>query len=164
MSRNWFRYFVFVAAFVLSAPAFAQPAGAPAKRAEIEARLKRWRGTVLRRDLGLEEKKAVEVERTLDKFQVEREKIQKDMRQQQKTLRALSDLDSNDQTAYAKSLQIVRESTAKQQALRLQEFDELSKQLSPKQEAKLLRLMRQMEQKLRDAVRRIKKEHNDDQE
>jgi len=164
MTRNWFRYLAFLCMFALSAPAFAQPSGAQAKRAEVEARLKKWRGTILRKDVGLDEKKATDIEHTLDKFQVEREKVQKEMRQQQKIMRALFDLDSNDQSAYAKSLQSVRESTAKLQTLRLAEFDELGKQLSPKQEAKLLRLMRQMEQKLRDAVRRFKKEHSDDAE
>jgi len=162
MTRNWFRYLAFLCVLALSAPAFAQPNGAQAKRAEVEARLKKWRATILRKEVGLDEKKATDIEHTLDKYQVERDKVQKDMRQQQKTLRALFDLDSSDQTAYGKSLQIVRESTAKLQALRLAEFDELGKQLSPKQEAKLLRLMRQMEQKLRDAVRRFKKERNDE--
>ncbi|HTA93439.1 MAG TPA: periplasmic heavy metal sensor [Polyangiaceae bacterium] len=160
---KWFGFLVFVCLLALSAPSFAQN-GAQAKRAEIEARLKKWRGTILRKDVGLDEKKATDIERTLDKFQVEREKVQKDMRQQQKTLRALFDLDSNDQGAYGKSLQIVRESTAKLQSLRLAEFDELAKQLSPKQEAKLLRLMRQMDQKLREAVRRFRKERDDDSE
>jgi septal ring factor EnvC (AmiA/AmiB activator) len=162
MLRNWLRYFAFLCVFAVSAPAFAQ--SVQAKRAEVEARLKKWRGTILRKQVGLDEKKATDIEHTLDKFQIERDTVQKDMRQQQKTLRALFDLDSKDQSAYGKSLQIVREGTAKMQALRLQEFDELAQQLSPKQEAKLLRLMRQMEQKLRDAVRRFKKERDDDQE
>jgi hypothetical protein len=164
MTRAWLRWLLFLCAFTLSAPAFAQPGGAPAKRAEIEARLKKWRGTILRRDVGLDEKKASEVERTLDRYQTEREKIQRDLRQQQKTLRALFDLDSGDQGAYQKALQAVRENTVKMQSLRLQEFDELGKQLTPKQEARLLRLMRQMEQKLRDAVRRFKKERNEELE
>ena len=164
MSRKWFGFFAFLCVFALTAPAFAQANGVQNKRAEIEARLKKWRGTILRKDVGLDEKKATDIEHTLDKFQAEREQVQKDMRQQQKIMRALFDLDSNDQGAYGKSLQIVRESTAKLQTLRLQEFDELAKQLSPKQEAKLLRLMRQMEQKLRDAVRRFKKSQEDDSE
>ena len=164
MCCKWFGRFAFLLVFGLSAPAFAQGNGPQAKRAEVEARLKKWRGTILRKDVGLDEKKASDIERTLDKFEGEREKVQKDMRQQQKTLRALFDLDSNDQGAYGKSLQMVRENTAKLQSLRLQEFDELSKQLSPKQEAKLLRLMRQMEQKLREAVRRFKKEREDEEQ
>jgi septal ring factor EnvC (AmiA/AmiB activator) len=164
MSRKWFGYLAFLLAFALSSPAFAQGNAQQAKRAEVEARLKKWRGTILRKDVGLDEKKASDIERTLDKFQAEREQVQKDLRQQQKTLRALFDLDSNDQGAYGKSLQIVRENTTKLQALRLQEFDELGKQLSPKQEAKLLRLMRQMEQKLREAVRRFKKEREDEEQ
>jgi hypothetical protein len=164
MARKWFRYFAFLFLLSLSAPAFAQANGPQAKRAEVEARLKKWRGTILRRDVGLDEKKATDIEHTLDKYQAERERVQKDLRQQQKTMRALFDLDSTDQAAYGKALQVVRESTAKLQALRLQEFDELGKQLSPKQEAKLLRLMRQMEQKLRDAVRRFKKEREGEQE
>lgn len=169
MARRWLFYPIFSCSLLCATAAFAEPNGAPpggvqAKRAEVEARLKKWRATTLRRDVGLDEKKATEVERTLDRLQAEREKAQKDLRQQQKTLRALFDLDSTDQAAYAKALQSVREDTAKLQALRLAEFDELGKQLTPKQEAKLLRLMRQMEQKLRDAVRRFKKAHDEAQE
>ncbi|HWZ90781.1 MAG TPA: hypothetical protein VNW92_18095 [Polyangiaceae bacterium] len=164
MSRRWFRFLLFLCLFASSAPALAQPNGVAAKRAEIEARLKKWRGTILRKEVGLDEKKATDIERTLDKFQTEREEVQKALQQQQKTLRALFDLDSNDQGAYARALQIVRESTAKLQSLRLQEFDELGKQLSPKQEARLLRLMHQMEQKLHEAVRRFKKERDEEQE
>ncbi len=147
-----------------STAAFAQANPAQAKRAEIEARLKKWRGTILRRDVGLDEKKASDIERTLDKYQAEREKVQKELRQQQKTMRALFDLDSADQPAYARALQIVREDTAKMQSLRLQEFDELGKQLTPKQEAKLLKLMRQMEQKLREAVRRFNRARDSEAE
>jgi hypothetical protein len=164
MIRKWFGYFAFLSLFSLSTPAFSQPNGVAAKRVEIEVRLKKWRAGILRKDVGLDDKKASDIEHTLDRYQGEREKVQKDLRQQQKTLRALFDLDSNDQAAYGKSLQIVRESTAKLQALRLQEFDELGKQLTAKQEAKLLRLMRQMEQKLRDAVRRFKAEREGDPE
>ena len=87
MTRNWFRYLAFLCFLALPAQALAQPNGAQAKRAEIEARLKKWRGTILRKDVGLDEKKATDIERTLDKFQLEREKVQKDVRQQQKTLR-----------------------------------------------------------------------------
>jgi septal ring factor EnvC (AmiA/AmiB activator) len=164
MSRRWFRFFLFLCLFASSAPALAQPNGVAAKRAEIEARLKKWRGTILRKEVGLDEKKATDIEHTLDKFQTEREQVQKELQQQQKTLRALFDLDSVDQGAYARALQIVRESTAKLQNLRLQEFDELGKQLSPKQEARLLRLMHQMEQRLHEAVRRFKKERDEEQE
>jgi Spy/CpxP family protein refolding chaperone len=169
MARTWLFYPVFLCGLACATEVYAEPNAAPAggvqaKRAELEARLKKWRGTTLRRDVGLDEKKASDVERTLDRLQAERDKAQKDLRQQQKTLRALFDLDSSDQAAYAKALQSVREDTAKLQALRLAEFDELGKQLTPKQEAKLLRLMRQMEQKLRDAVRRFKKGHDAEQE
>jgi hypothetical protein len=164
MSQRWFRYFVFLGALSLSATALAQPSGVQAKRAEVEANLKKWRGTILRRDVGLDEKKATDIERTLDKFQAERQEVQKDMRQRQKTLRALLDLDSNDLPTYGKALQGVRENTIKLQSLRIQEFDELGKQLTPKQEAKLLRLVRQMEQKLKLAVLRLKRDQEDDQD
>ncbi len=157
-------YLVLGLSLCSSAPAFAQANPVQAKRAEIEARLKKWRGTILRRDVGLDEKKASEIERTLDKYQAEREKLQKELNQQQKTMRALFDLDSADQAAYGRALQVVREDTAKMQSLRLQEFDELGKQLTPKQEAKLLRLMRQMEQKLHEAVRRFRRERDNEAE
>jgi len=158
------RYVLLSVLLCVSTAVHAQSNPAQAKRAEVEARLKKWRGTMLRRDIGLEDKKATEVERTLDKYQAEREKVQKELRQQQKTMRALFDLDSADQAAYAKALQLVRENTAKMQSLRLQEFDELGKQLTPKQEAKLLRLMRQMEQKLHEAVRRFKHQRDNEAE
>jgi len=158
------RYFVLGAWLCTSAPVFAQGNPTQAKRAEIEARLKKWRGNMLRRDVGLDDKKATEIEHTLDKYQAEREELQKELQKEQKTLRALFDLDSADQAAYARALGHVRENTAKMQSLRLQEFDELGKQLTPKQEAKLLRLMRQMEQKLRDAVRKFKRERDNEAE
>ena len=105
MSRRWFRFLLFLCLFATSAPALAQPNGVAAKRAEIEARLKKWRGTILRKEVGLDEKKATDIEHTLDKFQTEREQVQKELQQQQKTLRALFDLESSDQGAYARALQ-----------------------------------------------------------
>jgi Spy/CpxP family protein refolding chaperone len=162
MARNWLMSLAFLCAFGLSATTYAQPSDAPAKRAELEHRLKKLRAEILRKDVGLDEKKATEVERTLDKFRAERERLQNELRQQQKTLRALLDLDSVDQSAYARSLQIVREHMQKLQVLRLQEFDELAKLLTPKQQAKLGRAIRQLEQKLKALVRRHEGEGDDD--
>jgi len=145
------------AALALSTPAHAE--NAAQKRAEIAAHLRGALAQALRKDVGLDEKKASDVERTLDKYRPQREKLEADMHQQQKTLRALLDLDSSDQPAYQKALAAVRDDTQKLAALDDQQFDELSKQLTPKQQAKLARAVKQLAQKLKAAMKKFREEN-----
>ncbi|HEY2405762.1 MAG TPA: periplasmic heavy metal sensor [Polyangiaceae bacterium] len=156
----WHRVFGSLSvAIVLAAAAPAHAENAAQKRAEIAAHLRGALAQALRKDVGLDEKKATDVERTLDKFRPQRERLEGDMHQQQKTLRALLDLDSNDQGAYQKALNAERDDTQKLAAVREQEIDELSKQLTPKQQAKLARAVKQLEQRLKNAMRKFREEN-----
>jgi hypothetical protein len=145
------------AALALATPAHAESTAQ--KRAEISQHLRGALAQALRKDVGLDEKKASEVERTLDKYRPQREKIEGEMHQQQKTLRALLDLDSNDQPAYQKALAALRDAEQKLAALKDQEFDELSKELTPKQQAKLAKAVKQLEQRLKAAMKKFREEN-----
>lgn len=150
------------AALALSTAAPAHAESSAQKRAEISQHLRGALAQALRKEVGLDEKKASEVERTLDKYRPQREKLDAEVHQQQKTLRALLDLDSNDQAAYQKALAAVRDANQKLAALRDQEFDELSKQLTPKQQAKLARAVKQLEQRLKAAMKKFREENGGD--
>lgn len=143
---------------LLAAPlAFAQgkTKNAEDKRAKVEARVKELRTRVLRTQVGLDEKKAAEVEKILAKHAPERKKIQKEIQTHRRQLRALLDKDSNDQAAYKKAIDGFRAARKKAQTQRDQEFDELAKVLTPKQQAKLVVALRKLQAQLRKRVRQF---------
>jgi Spy/CpxP family protein refolding chaperone len=138
-------------AVVLGAPlAFAEAGGkqAGAKRAQVEQRMQKLRARVLRSDAGLDEKKAAEVEKVLNKHAPARKQLQKESQQQRQAIRQLLDKDSNDQAAYEKSIKALRSAQKKLHELREKEIDELSKLLTPKQQAKILVSIRKLQSKL----------------
>ncbi len=134
--------------------ASADPKAPADKRAQIEERIKKARGEILRRQVGLDDAKAKSVEAILDKHAPERRKLQKEMREHKRTVRALLDADSNDQQAYARSISGYRAAEKKLDALRDKEFTELSSKLTPKQQAKLVVAIRQMQGKIRQHMRK----------
>jgi Spy/CpxP family protein refolding chaperone len=140
---------------LLAAPlALAQGGGkAPEKRAKVEARMKQLRARVLRNQVGLDDKKAAEVEKILAKNAPERKKIQKDVQTHRRRLRELLDQDSNDQAAYQKAIAGFRAAQKRAQVQRDKEIDELSKVLTPKQQAKLFVALRKLQAQLRKRVR-----------
>jgi Spy/CpxP family protein refolding chaperone len=137
---------------VLASPfALAQQGGkdVAAKRAKVAVRMKQIRTQVLRKEVGLDEKKAAEVVKILEKYQPTRQKLQIDARTQRRALRDLLDKDSNDQPAYDKAIKGLRSTQKKLQDLREKEADELTKVLTPKQQAKLAVAIRKVQAKLR---------------
>jgi len=108
---------------------------------------------VLRSEVGLDDKKAAEVEKILAKHAPQRKKLQKEAQTQRQALRALVQKDSNDQAAYDKAIQALRAAQKKLHAQREKEVDELAKVLTPKQQAKLLIATRKLQTKLRKRVR-----------
>ncbi len=140
-------------ALCVATPALAQPA----KRAELHQKMREHRAKILRERVGLDEKTALLAEKILDKFQLEREKLEATQRDEKKKLRAMLDLDQNDQAAYSKSLKSLLETQQKLATLRQQEQGELGKVLTPKQQAKLAlaidEAMKELRAKLRDRAR-----------
>ncbi len=126
------------------------------KRAKVEARMKQLRGRVLRSQVGLDEKKAAEVEKILAKHAPRRLELRKEMQTHRRQLRELVKKDSNDQAAYQKAIQGLRAVQKKLHAQREKELDELAKVLTPKQQAKLLIAVRRLENQVRTRLRERK--------
>lgn len=138
----------------VASSAAAKPKGPHDKRAQVEQRIKQARGEILRKHVGLDDAKAKEVEAILDKHAPERKKLQGQMREARKTVRALLQADSNDQAAYARAIADYRSAEKKLDALREKEYDELAKKLTPKQQAKLVVAIRKMQGKIRQHMRK----------
>jgi Spy/CpxP family protein refolding chaperone len=141
---------------LLSAPlAFAERRGKDAddKRAKVELRTKKLRAQVLRKDAGLDEKKAAEVEKILEKYTPIRHKLEQESQTHRRALRELLDKDSNDLPAYDKAIKGLRSAQKRLHDAREKEIDELSKVLTPKQQAKLLVSIRKLQGKLRRKMR-----------
>jgi Spy/CpxP family protein refolding chaperone len=125
------------------------------KRVKLHEKMRERRAVILRERVGLDEKTALAAEKILDKYQVERQKLEALQREDKKKLRAMLDLDQNDQTAYDKSLQRLLDTQQKLAKLQQQEQGELAKVLTPKQQAKLAlaieEAMRTLRRKLRES-------------
>jgi Spy/CpxP family protein refolding chaperone len=150
-----FRSFVLAIAVCLVMPAVAYAgSGHEQKRAAIEQRLKQLRHGLLRNEVGLDESKALVVERTLDKYLAEKKKLRGQAATHREALRNLLEADSNDQQAYTNAIRGLREAEKQKTLLRERELEELGKLLTPKQQAKLMRstnrLKRQLARKVRE--------------
>jgi len=128
----------FLFAMLVTAPAFAEPS---ATKVEAQARFKQTRAEILRKRLGLDEKKALEVEKVLDKYAPERKKLRGAMRDQQRALRELLKSKSDDQAAYKRALDALTDNLTRLNTLGQQEQTELSRLMTPKQQAQLLEVM-----------------------
>jgi Spy/CpxP family protein refolding chaperone len=144
------RWFLFLACLValssVGTVASAQPA--KEKRAKVEQRLEKLRERVLKKDVGLDDKKAAAVGAILARHATERRKIQKDQRDHRRTLQKLVQSDSNDQDAYKKALKSFRDGRKKLQALEDRQLDDVAKILTPKEQVKLVAALQRFRRKL----------------
>jgi Spy/CpxP family protein refolding chaperone len=145
--RRWFSFLACLLALTsIGTVASAQPA--KGKRAKVEQRLAKLREHVLKKDVGLDDKKAAAVGEILTRHATERRKIQKDQRDYRRTLQKLVQSDSNDQDAYKKALKSFRDGRKKLQALEDRQLDELAKVLTPKEQVKLVAALSKFRRKL----------------
>jgi Spy/CpxP family protein refolding chaperone len=157
--RRWWTMLIALCALSLAAPAAAQPDNQPGIKnkdkdkarkdkgpKDQRRRLAKLRGRLLRSKLGLSEDKATKVEAILDKYQPEHAEVQRDTMHARQTLRQLFREDSNDQDAYAAALTKLEQATTKGMQLKQQQFGELKKVLTPKEQAKLLHAMQKLRQ------------------
>jgi len=142
-----------VMGLLIAAPVRAEGNDRGEKRAKVESRLKQIRHDVLRKEVGLDEKKAAEAERVFAKYAPERKKLKQEQREHRSALRALLESDSSDEAAYARALKGVREGQKKIQALNERESQELSRVMTAKQQAKYLRAMQKLRRELQRKVR-----------
>ena len=128
-------------ATLIATPAFADPGAAPPDKAAPQQRFQQKRAEILPKRLGLDEKRASEVEKVLNKYAPERKKLRQSIEEQQKTLRELLQKNSDDQAGYKRALDALTDSMTKLNTLRQQEQAELSRLMTPKQQAQLLEVM-----------------------
>jgi Spy/CpxP family protein refolding chaperone len=133
--------------------ASADPSSPAAKRGKVKERLKQIRSKALREQVGLDEATATRVEATFEKYRVERTKQRERLSRNRKTLAELVKSDSKDQAAYSRAIAEVRAAQQELFRLRSQQTDELSKILTPKQQAKLALTLEQLKRRLRAALR-----------
>jgi Spy/CpxP family protein refolding chaperone len=113
------------------------PAATPAPDPSVK--IPPWRAKMLREEVGLDDKTAATVERILAKYRPDRKAQADIVDSEQRKLNAMLELDSNDQAAYAKSIRAMLDARQKLQELQRKQADDLTKVLTPKQQAKLAR-------------------------
>lgn len=118
------------------------------KQARVKARIKQVRRRILKQEVGLDDKKAEEVEKVFDKYEPERQKLNKQLREQRIALRDLLKENSDDQAAYKKALEAFRATQKKLKAVTDREVEEISKLLTPKQQAKLMAALQRLRKRL----------------
>jgi Spy/CpxP family protein refolding chaperone len=141
-----------IAAVALPA-AFAQqpdqdPNGGPPDKAEMQKRMKAMRRKLLTTKVGLSEEKANKVEKVIDSVDEERQKIHKSILEEKKTLKELLEQNSDDQDSYEGALARLRAAHKQQQELRDKQIDALKKELTPKEQAKMLKAMSKFKKKM----------------
>ncbi len=168
--KTWIRFVILLLGLSFAVPALAQEnqprrgkqaerderqkkKSARAKKQQIQQRLRELRKRVLRQNVGLDEKKAERVERILDESAPKRKKLKKHVHHHQQIVMHLLQADSDDERAYVSALTEIRRAQVKMHELEQQEFEALSKQLNPKQLARLMVALHQMKKKVRARMR-----------
>lgn len=138
------------------------PPAPGADRAAMEQRMDKARARLLRNKVGLSEEKARKVEAVLDKYAPERKRLVASMREARQKLRALVTLKSDDQAAYRTNLEQLRTSRKALMDLMDKAFTELSKDLTPKEQARLFLALDKLRGVLREAAMRRARLEADD--
>ena len=153
--------FFLAASLFACAPAVAAPPPSPPppSAGPHEARLQHIRSRVLRDRVGLSDDKAVKVEAILEKYAPERRRVAQKLREGRQKLKALMTLNSEDQTAYRGALDQIRTNRKALQDLMERAFGEISKELTPKEQARLFLALDDLKGKGR---RHFRGHHRDD--
>lgn len=147
---------VMTMALVVAVPASAQPGprrgGGPAAGPGGPAHKQQVRLRLLQRRVGLDDATARKVIEVLRAHEGKRAELARKMRAEKRTLGRLVRQDSNDEAAYRQAIDNLMRTQQQLEALRFEEFKELRKVLTAKQQAKLLvELNRLMKRRQRGA-------------
>ncbi len=145
--------------WVMSFPAMAQPdlsgnrGGLAAAPAGSRGAKQRVRMRVLTGRVGLDDASAHKVLAVLRAHEGKRAELARRMKSEKRNLKRLVRQDSNDEASYRRAIDDLMRTQQEMEALRFQEFTELRKVMTAKQQAKLLvelnRLMKRRQQRAR---------------
>lgn len=127
-------------ALTLTAPAWAdRPAGPPPGHSggRFGEKMEAMRSRMLRERVGLTDEKAKRVEAILNKYAPERKRAHEAVRTAREDLRTLIDSKSEDENLYKNALQSVRDKRKAMQDLMDRAFNEVAKELTPREQARL---------------------------
>ena len=123
------------------------------RHARMERRMRRIHDRLLRDGVGLDEAKAKKIDGILDKYAPERKKLHEELGRQKRALHELVRSDSDDEKAYAAALAGLRKAKKAMQALRDKQTAEIEKQLTPRQQARLMIVMKKARHRMQRAMR-----------
>ncbi len=154
MKKTFPTLFALVLVSTIALPAMAQPGpGGRGRRGPPSAqkmkRAEKMVGKALRNKLGLSEDKAKKVESILKKQRASQQKIRGQLRTARQDLGKLFRSDSNDQNAWRSALDKMEKSHKALAQGRDKQFAALKKVLTPKEQAKLLRGLNQLQKRMK---------------
>jgi Spy/CpxP family protein refolding chaperone len=109
-----------------------------------DTRFQKMQGRLLREKVGLSDAEAAKVEAVFAGDREAHQKLRDQMREAHKTLRQLLKEDSNDMAAYSKAIAALEDTKAQMEGLMEAHKVEISKILTPKQQAKLMLAMKRL--------------------
>lgn len=140
----------------LSLPALAEPPDgppSPEERARVEKKLRMHMVVELADQLSLDEKGALRVSQTLEKFGDRRHTLHEAMRKQREIVRRAADGDAEAGKALPGAITQIRDSRKQMEDLHFEQYTALAQGLTATQQAKLALFMAEMPQKLHRMAR-----------
>ncbi len=122
--------------------------------AKRRARIRSKRARLLRKRLGLDEARARKVEALFDEHAAAKKKSRREMRTARRAVAKLLRQDSDDQDAYRAALDRLSLATSALVTLRRDHIKRLRTVLTPKEQARLMRMMARAARHMRRAARR----------
>lgn len=143
-----FKWLLVPLALSVTAPAWADPPpSGPSpdhSGGRFREKMQEMRSHMLRERVGLTEEKAKRVEAILDKYAPERKRAHEALRAAREDLRALVDSKSEDENLYRKMLADVRTKRKAMQDLMDRAFNDVAKELTSKEQARLFLSLEEM--------------------
>ena len=124
---------------------------------ELRERMLKLRSKLLRKRIGLDEERAQRCEAIFARFDEERRSIRADMKKSRRALRELEKSESEDDAAYEALVTRMLEARSAEHDLRMRQFASLRKELSGREQARLLRELRRLKRRIGKHMHRAQK-------
>ncbi len=137
----------------------AATAGAKALRKRVHARIAAMRAELLRKEVGLDDKRAKRVEALLKTHEAQRRALERRLRGHTRAMHLLLRSGSDDQKAYKRAIDGVLAARRDLSNHRTKEFTTLRSVLAPKEQAQLLMGLQRLKRRAHRVIERARKAH-----